>query len=178
MFWNTSNLKFLKSKWGEQSVKDIPIFTCICVSICVFICVTAPGQTKNDIPEIWYAYSPRLNLKNAFFRKRYVRGISLEKLTCHVDFPHISSIALKNHYSFNSTRHPTIDWLWTINGFKQCLKLSFHLFSKLLNYKLSMAKLLQELHMLWLTDFSLKISSKEKLVVRGLPRNAALKNPT
>ena len=51
--------------------------------ICPCMCVSCPWQNeKNDKrPEIWYADSPRSYL---FF----------EKLPRHVDFPHISSIAL------------------------------------------------------------------------------------
>ena len=37
-----------KSTGGEQPVEDIPNFTCICVCMAIFICVTPPGQTKND----------------------------------------------------------------------------------------------------------------------------------
>ena len=38
-----------KSTLGEQPVEDIPIFTCICVYVCIYLFVrdTAPGQKKN-----------------------------------------------------------------------------------------------------------------------------------
>ena len=35
-----------KSTGGKQPVKDFPNFTCISVYVC--ICVTPPGQMKND----------------------------------------------------------------------------------------------------------------------------------
>ena len=32
-----------KSTWGEQSIEDIPVFNCICVSVCIDVCWNAGG---------------------------------------------------------------------------------------------------------------------------------------
>ena len=60
----------------------------------VFICVTPPGQTKNDTDLKFGTHTP-LDRNFGFFAKKItLRAASPEKLPCHVDFPHISSIAL------------------------------------------------------------------------------------
>ena len=92
-----------KSTLGKQSVEDIPNFTCICVYvfICVFICVTPPGQMKNDTDLKFSTHTPIALIKKrvfCFFRKMTVRAVSLDKLPCHVDCLHISSIALLFFY--------------------------------------------------------------------------------
>ena len=62
------------------------------------VCTRAPHSWPNGNtyrPEIWYTHSPRPYPKTDFwsFEKVTLRPASLEKLPCHVDFPHISSIA-------------------------------------------------------------------------------------
>ena len=66
------------------------------------ICVTPPGQTKNDTDLKFGTHWPYLKLFFfCFFGKISVTGTFLEKLPCHVDFPHISSIVLFWHIFLN-----------------------------------------------------------------------------
>ena len=82
-----------KFTWGEQPVEDIPIFTCKYVGLC--ICTALFGYSQKIYKhEICYPHSPRTYLKTGFFEEVTLRAASLEKLPCHVDFPHISSITL------------------------------------------------------------------------------------
>ena len=63
----------------------------------VFICATSPGQTKNDTDLIFGTHT-RIDLilkpVFCFAEKIFVTAACLEKLPCHLFFPHISSIAL------------------------------------------------------------------------------------
>ena len=89
---------FSKSTWGKQPVEDIPNFTCICGY--VFICVTPPGHTENDTDLKFGTHAPiDLTEKQVFVEKMTPEAASLEKLPCHVDFPHISLIALSSFFS-------------------------------------------------------------------------------
>ena len=62
----------------------------------VYVCHTSWQNEKRHRLKIWYTYSHRRYKKRVFcfFEKISVTAASLEKLQCHVDFPHISSIAL------------------------------------------------------------------------------------
>ena len=79
-----------------SGVRHTEIFMCVYLCMVVCICVTPPGQTKNDRDLKFRTHSHRLYLKTSFFlfEKITLRAASLEKLPCHVDFPHISSISL------------------------------------------------------------------------------------
>ena len=86
-----------KSTWGEQPVEDIPNFTCICLYLFIYL---RQASWPNEIryrPEIWHTYSHWPYRKMGFFIfsiKSPWRPLAVKKLPCHVDFPHISSIAL------------------------------------------------------------------------------------
>ena len=64
----------------------------------VYACIVASWPNQNCYrPELWYTRSPRPHLKTNylfFFEKMNVRAACLEKLTCHVNDPHISTITL------------------------------------------------------------------------------------
>ena len=62
----------------------------------VELCQSFWPNERRYRPEIRYTYSHRPYLKTVlcFFEKIAVTAASLEKLPCHGDFPHISSIAL------------------------------------------------------------------------------------
>ena len=59
-----------KSTWGEQPVKDIPNFNCICVYVCIYlfiyVCHGSWPDERLYRPEIWYTYSHRPYLKTGF----------------------------------------------------------------------------------------------------------------
>ena len=81
-----------------SSLSRIFLFSLVYVFIHVFIhlCHASRPNEKRYRPEIGYTYSHRPYLKHGlfvFFEKIPVTAASLEKLPCHVDFPHISSIA-------------------------------------------------------------------------------------
>ena len=80
------------------------ICVCVCVCIYVCICVTPPGQTKIDT-DLKFGTNTAIDLilKRVFlfFDQIPVTAASLEKLPCHVDFPHISSIALFSVFPFS-----------------------------------------------------------------------------
>ena len=89
-----------KSRWGELPVEDIPNFTCICVYLCIYLymyfCHASWPNQKRYRPVIQYTYSHWPYLKRfffCFFEEMTQRAASLEKLACHGDFLHISSIA-------------------------------------------------------------------------------------
>ena len=87
---------------GETSRRSrIFLFSLLYMCIYVFIFVTSWPNEKLSRPEIWYTRSPRRHLKTGFcfFEKVTLRAESFEKLPCHVDFPHISSITLFYLYS-------------------------------------------------------------------------------
>ena len=89
-----------KSTWGEQPVEDILIFTCICGYVFICLCHASWPNEIRYRPEIWFTRSPRPHLKTCclfFSEKVTLRFASQEKMPCHVDVLHISSIAL---YSF------------------------------------------------------------------------------
>ena len=70
----------------------------VCDSVCRCVC-TAPfsHNEKRYRPQIWCTYSHRPYLKTfffCFFDQITMTAASVEKLPCHVDCPHISSIAL------------------------------------------------------------------------------------
>ena len=73
------------------------------VCVYVFLFVTPPGQTKNDT-DLKFATHPPLDhiweRLFCFFIKVTLRAGSLEKLPCHMDFSHISSIALFRFFLF------------------------------------------------------------------------------
>ena len=81
---------------------DIPIFTCICVYVFIYVCHASWPNDNRYRPEIRYTHSPRSYLKTdvLFFEKTTLTAASLEKLLCHVGFPHISSIALFHVFFF------------------------------------------------------------------------------
>ena len=59
--------------------------------------VTSPGQTKNDTDLKFGTHTPIDLIEkqvSCFFDQITVTAARLEKLPCHVDFPHIPSIAL------------------------------------------------------------------------------------
>ena len=60
-------IQFLKSRWGEQPVKDIPNFTCICVYLFIYLRHASWPNEKRYRLEIWYTYSHRPYLKTGFF---------------------------------------------------------------------------------------------------------------
>ena len=69
----------------------------VCMYVFIYLCHASWGNEKRHRPEIWYARSPRPYLKISFLffsKKVTLRAANLEKLPCHVDFPHISSFAL------------------------------------------------------------------------------------
>ena len=101
-----------KSTWGEQSVEDIPIFTCKFVGLS--ICTEAPGQTENDTALKFGTYTPLDHIQNRFFvfLKVTPRAASLEELPCQLNFPQISSITLFNTY-IKCCRGFTIVVIWT-----------------------------------------------------------------
>ena len=71
------------------------VFIYVCVYL--FIRVTSPGQTKNDTDLKFGTHTLLTLSKNGIFvfsKKTTLTAASLKKLPCHVDFPHISSIAL------------------------------------------------------------------------------------
>ena len=75
------------------------------VFVYVFICLTSPGPTKNDTDLIFGTHTRiDLILKRVFCfaEKILVTAASLKKLPCHVDFSHISLIALFNSKSTNA----------------------------------------------------------------------------
>ena len=84
--------KILKSTGPRQSV-----FSCAWSYICVCFCHTPWPDEKRYRPDIWHTCSHWPYLKTVFFYffdQITVTAASLEKLPCHVDFPHTSSIAL------------------------------------------------------------------------------------
>ena len=63
----------------------------------MYLCHASWPNEKLYRPENRYTYSAGPYLKLVlicFFEKMILRATSLEKLPCHVDFPHISLIAL------------------------------------------------------------------------------------
>ena len=92
-------LELSKSTWGEQPVEDILIFACISLYLFLYVLmyVTPPDQTKNDTDPQFGTHTPIDHIKKLvfyLFNKIILRTASLEKLTRHVDYPHISSITL------------------------------------------------------------------------------------
>ena len=80
---------------ADREYSYFHLYMCVCFSLFVylFMCVTPPGQTKNDKD----THSPRPHLRTfffCFFKKVTLRAANLENLPCLADFPHISSIAL------------------------------------------------------------------------------------
>ena len=66
----------------------------VCIYLFVYVCHASWSNEKRYRLEIWYIYSQGPYLKTGFFKKISVTATSFEKLTRHVDFPHISSIVL------------------------------------------------------------------------------------
>ena len=71
------------------------VYLCISVIVCVciYVCHVSWPNEKRYRPEIWHTYSHWPYLKTfffCFFDQITVTTASLEKLPCHVDFPHIS----------------------------------------------------------------------------------------
>ena len=85
-----------KSTWGEQPVKDISKFTCICVYLFVYVFIYLCVSRLRYRPETWHIYSQWYYLKTVFFvfEKITLTASCLVKVPCHVDYLHISSIAL------------------------------------------------------------------------------------
>ena len=96
----SKDIKFTSSKstWGEQLVEDILKFTHIFVYVFMCLCVSRLLAKRKTL-QTWNL-APILPLtlpKNGFFcffNQIPVTAASLKKLPCHVDFLHISSIAL------------------------------------------------------------------------------------
>ena len=91
--FNLKKVNLSKSTWGEQPVEDILKFT----RIFLYVCHVYWPNEKRYRPEIWHTYShwPYLKVGFLFFDQITGTAASLQKLPCHVDFPHnISSIAL------------------------------------------------------------------------------------
>ena len=91
-----------KSTWGEQPVEDIlkftRIFMYLCMYLFIYLCVSRL-LTKRKTIQTWNSAHilPLTSSQNEFFvfiDQIIVTAASHEKLPCHVDFPHISSIAL------------------------------------------------------------------------------------
>ena len=68
------------------------LYMCVCIHVCH---ASWPNDDRYR-PDIWYTHSPGPHLKTGFcfFEKATLKAASLEKLPCHVDFSHISSIVL------------------------------------------------------------------------------------
>ena len=83
---------------ANRGYSNFPLYMCVCFYLFVylFMCVTPPNQTKN-YTDLKFGTDPLLdqiwNRVFRFFEKVTLRAASLEKVQCHVDFPHISSIA-------------------------------------------------------------------------------------
>ena len=105
----------------------ISLYMCVCVGICVFMYLChASWSIKN-----WHTYShwPYIKMGFLFFKKISVTAGSLQQiLPCHMEFPHISSIAL---YS------PFLDWLKKCCNFSRFDKLRSKTVYRMekLNYK-------------------------------------------
>ena len=89
---------FFKNPAEANSRSKIFLFSLlyVCMYLCIYVCHASWRNEKRYRPVIWYTYSPRPYLKRVFllFRKNYPGAARLEKLQFHVDFSHISSIAL------------------------------------------------------------------------------------
>ena len=84
---------YVTRQFFEASGRQGDFFTCIRVYI---LCHASPPNEKQYRPEIRHSYSHWLYLKRVFcfLEEITLTAASLDKLPCHVDFPHISSIAL------------------------------------------------------------------------------------
>ena len=80
-----------KSAWGQHPVEAISICTCEYVNGFAG-CLEPLGQTKNDTDLKLGTYTPYLITGLLIFFEKV--SVSLENMPCHLNFPHISSIAL------------------------------------------------------------------------------------
>ena len=86
------------SSWSRIFIISL-VYLCMYLFMCVFIylCHVSCPTEKRYRPEIRHTYShcwSNLKMGFCFFEKILMTAASLEKLPCHVDLPHISSIAL------------------------------------------------------------------------------------
>ena len=97
--------KLSKSTWGEQPVDGwgysyFQLYICVYVFVSRLLAKWRMIQTWNLVHTF-----PSTTSKNGFFcffKEIPVTAASLEKLPCHVDFPHFTSIALLLYF-FNIT---------------------------------------------------------------------------
>ena len=85
---------FQNPREASSSGTRIFIFSLVNVS---WVCPETPGQTKNDTDLKFGTHTPLPHTWKRVFclpEKVALRAASLEKLPCHMNFPHISSIAL------------------------------------------------------------------------------------
>ena len=92
--WCKSNQNPCEASSPSRILSILLVYVCICEFVCLFIfCHASQPYKKLYRPEIWTTYSNRPYLKPFFFEKITVTAASFEKLSCHLDFPYISSIA-------------------------------------------------------------------------------------
>ena len=98
----------IKNKYTNQSSREASSksriflisleYVCIylCMYLFIYLCPTSGPKENGYRPENWHINSqwPYLKTVFFFFEKITMKAACLEKLPCHVDFPHISSIAL------------------------------------------------------------------------------------
>ena len=86
-----------KSTWHGRSSRLAAVRVIFSlVYVCIYY-VTPPRQTKNNIDLKFGTHTPIDFIQKGFFcffDEITLTAASLDKLPCHVDFPHISSIAL------------------------------------------------------------------------------------
>ena len=92
---NFTKLTTIKIHMRRAAGRGYSYFHLYMCSMCVFIYVCHASWPNETLyrPEIWNTQFPIPYLKTFFFRKKVtLKAASLEKLPCHVDFPHISSL--------------------------------------------------------------------------------------
>ena len=78
-----------------RSRSRIFLFSLVIYVCWLLVCTGPPCQTENDTDLKFGTHAPiDLTEKQVFVEKMTPEAASLEKLPCHVDFPHISLIAL------------------------------------------------------------------------------------
>ena len=84
------------SSWSRILLISLE-YVCIylCMYLFIYLCHTSGPKENRYRPENWHINSqwPYLKTVIFFFEKITMRAACLKKLPCHVDFPHISSIA-------------------------------------------------------------------------------------
>ena len=100
-------IKIHKRRAGGTGFLYFHSFIYVNVYVCVLFRLSRVPwlNEKRYGPEIWCAHVPRKYLKNAFFWIFYFEKVDHEKLSCHVDFPHISSFILFSFISVISARN-------------------------------------------------------------------------